>query len=118
MITLPVYISKIETLKDRTCKVTIQSQEVDANTAGELFILQNTMGYMSFKVEPFSDEDTQKLESLKTDYDFNPEKSPSKRMRNVLFRVWEKDNENYDDFNLFYIHKMEKVINHFKSKLD
>lgn len=118
MITLPVYISKIETLKDRTGKITINTQEMNPQLAGELFGLQNGMGYMAFKVEAFTNEEQQQLEELKTDYDFNPEKSPSKRLRNVLYRVWEQENGGYNDFNLFYISKMENMITHFKDKLD
>lgn len=118
MITLPCYIQKIETLKDRTGKLTIATQELIPQTAGELFGLQNSMGYLAFKVEPFTNEEKQQMEELKTDYDFNPEKSPSKRLRNVLFRVWEQGNGGYSDFNLFYISKVEEIITHYKSKLD
>jgi len=118
MITLPVYISKIETLKDKTGKLTVNTQELNNRIAGELFGLQNAMGYMAFKVEPFTNEEQQQLEELKTDYDMNPEKSPSKRLRNVLYVCWDQDNGDYSDFNLYYISKMEEMINHFKGKLD
>ena len=43
-------------------------------------------------------------------------KSPSQRMRSVIFLLWKQDNEDLP-FEVFYQNTMEKIINHLKSKL-
>ncbi len=43
--------------------------------------------------------------------------SQSERLRHVYFRLWEKDNGGFKEFDDFYNSKMEKLINHFKKML-
>ncbi len=43
--------------------------------------------------------------------------SPSKRLRNVYFALYEKNSESFDTFEDFYDSKMEKLIKHFKKLL-
>ncbi len=47
------------------------------------------------------------------------QKSQSKRLRNVLFLIWESDTSpnKLSDFEAFYRTQMDIVINHFKLKL-
>ena len=47
----------------------------------------------------------------------NAEKTPSKRLRNVLFRVHEAEWWVPEEFDKFYEMKLEEVINHFKNQL-
>jgi len=42
-------------------------------------------------------------------------KTPSQRLYNVLYRVWEMECEN--DFKDYYNKEMEKITNHYKAKL-
>lgn len=51
------------------------------------------------------------------DIDINT-KSPSQRLRSVLYLMHQNDNEGSPEFKDYYRLKMEKVISHFKSKLD
>ena len=44
-------------------------------------------------------------------------KTPSQRMRNVLFILWKQDPEGYKDFNLYYISRMEKFIDALKENI-
>jgi len=74
-------------------------------------------GYLAFNPDPFTEDKIREMESIKADYD-DPGKTPSKRMRNVLYVYWKQDNRGYEVFNDFYIHYMEKFINHIKEKLD
>lgn len=43
--------------------------------------------------------------------------SPSKRLRNVYFALYEKDNEGFESFEPYYDSKMEKLIKHFKKMI-
>lgn len=40
--------------------------------------------------------------------------SPSKKLRNVFFILWEQDNEGIEEFNTYYDSKLYKLINHYK----
>jgi hypothetical protein len=40
--------------------------------------------------------------------------SPSKKLRNVFFRLWEQDNEGNEEFETYYESKLYKLINHYK----
>ncbi len=43
-------------------------------------------------------------------------KSPSQRMRSVIFLLWKQTQEELP-FEVFYVSTMEKIIDHLKSKL-
>lgn len=45
-------------------------------------------------------------------------KTPSQRLRSVLFLRWEQLNRPTDDFDHWYKLAMEKIINEIKEKLD
>ena len=45
------------------------------------------------------------------------EKTPGQRLRASLFRLWQQQNPNLE-FEIYYRNKMEKLIEHIKSKLD
>jgi len=44
-------------------------------------------------------------------------KTPSQRMRNVLFLLFEQDHKGFSDFDSFYLDRMEKLIDLLKKKL-
>ena len=46
------------------------------------------------------------------------QKSPSQKMREVLYRLYEKDHCNFTDFDSFYKVRMEQLIEVLKRKLD
>lgn len=117
MIILPVILESLRSLKDRTYKLVFDTQELTPEQLGELGINLQSFGYLAFKNEPFTTDEAEAVESLKADYD-DTGKSPGQRLRGVFFRLWEQDPEGYDDFNLYYKFKMEKVINHYKKMLD
>jgi len=43
-----------------------------------------------------------------------PKESPSKKLRNVFFVLWEQDDEGFVEFELYYESKLNKLINHYK----
>lgn len=84
---------------------------------GQLYGLRMKLCYVAIKPENFSQTEKSILNELESDIN-DQSKTPSKRLRNVLFRTWEQNPEGYKDFNLFYIAKMESIINHLKGKLE
>jgi len=45
-------------------------------------------------------------------------KSPSKRLRDVLYVAYKQNPEGYKDSETYYMAKMEKFVDHVKSKLE
>ncbi|MES2395463.1 MAG: hypothetical protein V4549_05650 [Bacteroidota bacterium] len=117
MIIIPASLDAYRSLKDRTLKITFETQELNAQEL--LGVAENlgSFGYLAFKKEPFKEEERKIIEQLETDYN-DMGKTPSQRLRGVLYRIWEKDSEGFETFVLYYHHHLEKIITHFKSKLD
>ena len=74
-------------------------------------------GYLAFSTENFSASDQKFLSEIKVDYD-DPQKTPSKRLRGVLYHNHRQDNKGYKTFEDYYRSQMEMLIVHFKGKLD
>lgn len=117
MIILPATLDGHRSLKDRSLKLTFETLELNPQDLFGLIENTGSFGYLAFKREPFSEEEKKMMESLKTDYD-DTGKTSSQRLRSVLFLMWKKDNEGFDSSVKHYEHHMEKLLNHFKSKLD
>jgi len=64
----------------------------------------------------FKPNEIEKLSQLKVDYD-DRTKTPSQRLRGVFYKLYEQDSEGFKSFSSYYEHRMEKVIEHFKTKI-
>ncbi len=117
MLILAAELESYRSLKDRTVKITFETGELTPEQAAGLNASCMRAGFLAFKDNPFKDKEKEMLDSLESDFD-DGGKSPSRRLRNVLFRLWEKNPEGYEDHRLHYQFKLEKVINHFKKLLD
>jgi len=112
---VPSIVTGLTTLKDGTVKLSLSLQEVQPEAAARLFQLMNQF----VKVYITTDGITQDAKNLLDEWEIdNESKSQSKRIRNVLYRLWEQDNSGYDDFELFYKNRTEKIIQQIKDKLD
>lgn len=113
---LAVQVEGIRTRKDRTIAITLGTQELTPDLAGQLLGLQNNLCaiYVSSK-EVINDEEMKKVDQI--DPEFGG-KTQSQRLRNVLFVLFEQNSEGFKDFDTFYKAKTEAMITHFKSKLE
>ena len=116
-ILLAAVVENVSTRRDGTIKLTLGSQEVSQGKAGELFTMQNKLValYMSLK-----DTIPSKIMDMVDQSNINDipgDKTPSKRMRNVLYLLWKQDNEGYKDFPLYYASKMERYIDELKANI-
>lgn len=116
MILIGGQIENISSRKDKTIKLTIGTQELAPNQFGQIFELHQQFCYLGIKKEPFTKDESDVLESLKAD--FSNAKTPSQRLRGILYLNFQQNNEGYIDFNSYYIAKMELICEHYKSKLD
>ena len=106
-------ISKVETLRDGTLQLKIETPELPSAQMSSIFDLKSAMCMVAIAPvgTPVDKFDPATL-------DIPKDKSPSQRLRNVLYRVWEKNDQGYKDFDVYYPIKVDEIINHFKNKLD
>lgn len=116
LLIIPGQLATFQSLKDRTLKIVFETQEPTPDQMGGLYFFLQKFGWLAFKVDEFREEDRELLSSLKTDLD--TEKSKAQRLRAVLFRLWEQKPEGFETFTLFYDHHMEKIVTHFKNKME
>lgn len=116
MIILPAQIESIRTRKDKTTAIVIGTNELTPSLAGQLFSLQNSFVYCAIKEEEFINEEKSIIDELKADFEIE-RKSNGQRLRNVLYKNYEQDKEDFTTFVKYYDSKMEQLITHFKNKL-
>lgn len=107
----------MRSLKDKTFKVTFETNELTPEQLMGLGSSLNKFGYIAFKEDPFKQSEKEAIDNLEADYHDNS-KSPSQRLRGVLYRLWEQNNKGYQDFNRYYDFIMDMTIRHYKSKLE
>lgn len=114
-ILLPAYVEGIRSRKDKTMAITIGTNELTPQKAGELFSLNGKLVTVYLSDTGVSKEEQSVIDSMEPDM---PGKSPSQRLRSVLYLLFEQDNEGFKDKNMHYQHYLEKIIEHYKTKLD
>jgi hypothetical protein len=115
MLIIPAYLETLKTLKDGTISLVFETNELKPSDVGILFSYRNHLGFLAFKPETFDEDQIKMVEGLRVE-DFETEKSDSKRMRNVLFRLWQLNPMGYDDFNLYYKYRMNGLIDLLKNE--
>lgn len=111
---ISAYVENISTRKDKSVKITLGTQELGPEKAGDLFQLLNHLAAVYLSVKDIGHEEMALVDNV------NPEisgKTQSQRIRNVLFLLWKNNNEGFKDFDSFYNSKTEMYIEHLKSKL-
>ena len=116
MIIIPAQLEGYRSLKDKTLKIVFETNELNPQETLDLISGVGQFGYLAFKPEPFKKEEKEMIESLETGYE-EKGKTPSQRLRGILFRLYEQHNDGFDTFTRYYDHQMEKICSHFKSKL-
>ena len=120
-------IDKVSTLADGSLRVYLGTPELSNETMVNLFGLIKKPGYILISTNTVNQEQIDAVEKATTNADFS-EKTPSQRMRGVMYKLWEKTQPKtlngdtgemeYIEFDLFYKRQMNKIIDHFKTKLD
>jgi len=115
LFTFPAQISKVSSMSRRSMRLVVDSQEgcSDAQLARAMSIVEK-VGHFTFSVEPIQPESILSLPPLVWDKD---EKSPSQRLRAVLWVRWEQAGKPMESFEVYYRSIYEKLIDQFKEKL-
>lgn len=117
MITIPAILVSYKSLKDRTLILVFETQEPTPTQIVDIALSVQNAGFLAFNKDVFKTEQLKLIEEIKADYD-DVSKTPSKRLRSVLFISWGQNKEGYNQFEDYYKSKMEKFIEHIKSKLE
>jgi len=112
---IPAEISKVVSMAHRSLRLVCDTQEnlTDEQMAKAMGKIGKP-GWFTFSVEPVKPEDLLNLPPLTFDRD---EKTPSQRLRAVLYRLWEQGGKPTQTFEEWYRIKMEKIIEHLKQQL-
>ena len=113
---IPAELEKIGTLKDGTININFHTQELSPEDFGQLFSMRNKLVYLSIKPELFNEGEKLIISELEAEIS-EVGKTPSQRLRSVLYLNWKQNNEGFKDANLHYLHYIEKIIQHYKTKL-
>lgn len=115
MILIPAQIEGITSRKDRTVRINIGTQELSPDKAANLFSLNQKLCYVAIKAEDFQPEEIDVIKSAKASIE--SAKTPSQRLRAILYVNFQNNPEGYHEFQSYYLAKMDQVCNHFKNKL-
>lgn len=113
-ILLPTYIENITTRKDKSVKITLGTQELSPGKAGELFTMLNAIALTYISPKGIDQKEIDQVDKLDPEFEG---KTQSQRIRAVLFKLFQQDNEGFKDFDNYYRNKTEKYIEHLKAKI-
>jgi len=116
---VPGCLNKIKSMSGNCWRIEFDTQDNISSEAIKRFAeLKDKLGWMTVNAHQIEPEDIINLPELKQP----KKKSKSLQLRNVLYRNWEQDQHHYeiykDNFDKYYEDKMDKLIDHFKDKLN
>lgn len=105
-------------LSDRSVNLTFNTAEQSPQSIMEIDSLLQSHGIVYFRaVENLNKQEQKELDELDLEM-FDEPKTQSQRIRNVLYRLWEQDNKGHKEYKDFYKFETERIITHYKNKLD
>lgn len=111
---LSAIVEKLSTLKDGSITVTIHTQEMSPAKSAELFELRGKLAAVYISPAEITSKELSLVDTIEPDL---PGKTPSQRMRNVLWILFKQDAEGYKDFPPYYEAKMNQYIDGLKQNI-
>jgi len=110
-------INGIRTMADGSLRITIDTQELPAELLTRIFQLRNIPGLVMVSTDEITQAEQVAIEGATSDFEFK-NKTHSQRLRAVLFKLWKQTTEPKGiDFDTYYANTMERLIDHYKDKL-
>ena len=110
---VPAQISGVKTMSDRGLRISVDTQEISPADAGQVMMMKGKIGWFVF-AEQVGEEDIKNLPQIQLE---EGEKSPTARLRAVLFVYWDK-HKIAEPFDIFFRRKIESFIGAVKEKID
>jgi hypothetical protein len=114
---LPAGLESYRSLKDGTLKLSFETGELSPEQMANVHYSLNKVGYLAFSPDALATHELDEIDKLKVEYSDNG-KTPSQRLKAVLYLMWKQKPEGFTSSEVHYLHHMEKLIEHFKLKLD
>ena len=115
---IPVGVESIATRQDSSVKIVLSTYELDTDRAVKLFNLRKTECLMYLSSDNISQEELDALDGFKLDAEKTDGKTPSQRLRAVLYVYWKQHKQKDIEFDIFYLKYMNRTIDKIKDKLD
>ena len=93
----------------------VETGETSPEKITQLINMEGQPGWFTFSIHQIQPKDLMDLPEL---LPVDEKKTPSQRLRAVMFRMWEQNPEDFKEFDAYYRFHMEKIINWLKQKLD
>lgn len=110
-----VIVDGVQKKKDGTLSLKLGTQELSPAETAEIFEMGNKQIWCALAEVPMSDTDLQIPEVLG---EFRTDKSPSQRLRDVLWIYWDQHLKGKEDWEIFYKRKIDGIVEHIKDKLE
>ena len=113
-------VDKVSTMADGTLRVYVGTQELSYEKMAQLFSFDKSAGYFLISKQEISKEEITTIEEASEGVTPGKGKSPSKRLRGVLYYVWDQELATGTEvgFESFYNEEMDKITEHYIKKLD
>lgn len=112
---IPAIIETIRTLSDKTLKLTVSTaRELDPEEELKILRLKQLIGWMVFSEAEIKEEDIPDEPAP----EFKSDKTPSQKLRALIFKDWEQNTNKKIPFNNYYIQEMDKYIKHRSDRLE
>lgn len=108
---VPAQMTRCSSLVDGGVTVGFHTKELTTQEKAEVMDFHNKSGWLMFKPNEVKEEDIPKQDA---EYET---KTPSQRLRGVLFVLWQQQSDE-QEFEVFYRKMMEKIINSVKQRLE
>ncbi len=115
---LPVSVETIATRHDGSVKIVMGTYELNTQSAVKLFDLRKSEALMYLSSDNISQEELDALDGFKLDAEKTDGKTPSQRLRAVLYVYWKQHKQQDIEFDIFYLKYMNRTIDKIKDKLD
>ena len=115
---LPVSVETIATRHDGSVKIVMGTYELNTQSAVKLFDLRKSEALMYLSSDNISQEELDALDGFKLDAEKTDGKTPSQRLRAVLYVYWKQHKQKDIEFDIFYLKYMNRTIEKIKDKLD
>lgn len=115
MLKIPSLITKVETTSDGGLRLRLETQELTGEDKALVMDYHNKFGFFFFTGET---EKINEKDLLVEKLEFPNQKTQSQRLRGVIFKLWEQNHAGFDNFEMYYKAKTDKIIDWLKEKLD
>ena len=110
------YIDAISSLKDKTLKIVLKTQEMKGEDVANIFKINGELVKCLLSDANITKEMITMVDNLEIVE--KGRKSNSERLRGVLYIMWKQTPDGFDTFTQFYDDRMERIITQLKDRLE